>query len=141
LLGGIREMIEGRILVVFGCGGNRDRGKRSDMGRAAAETADRIFMTSDNPRGEDPLAILEQIRVGVEAVPGAGDRARTVSDRGEAVREAVREARPGDVVVVAGKGHETTQTFGDRVEPFDDREAARQALAAVGFTGGCRAGA
>jgi UDP-N-acetylmuramoyl-L-alanyl-D-glutamate--2,6-diaminopimelate ligase len=111
------------------------------MGRAAAETADRIFMTSDNPRGEDPLAILEQILVGVAMVPGAIDRARTVSDRAEAVREAVREARPGDAVVVAGKGHETTQTFGDRVEPFDDREVARQALAAVGFTGGCHAGA
>ncbi len=141
LLGGIREMVDGRILVVFGCGGDRDRGKRSDMGRAAAETADRIFMTSDNPRGEDPQAILEQIRVGVEAVPGATDRARTVSDRAEAVREAVREARPGDAVVVAGKGHETTQTFADRVEPFDDREVARQALAAVGFRGGCHAGA
>jgi UDP-N-acetylmuramoyl-L-alanyl-D-glutamate--2,6-diaminopimelate ligase len=141
LLAGIRGMVDGRILVVFGCGGDRDRGKRSDMGRAAAETADRIFMTSDNPRGEDPLAILEQILVGVAMVPGAIDRARTVSDRAEAVREAVREARPGDAVVVAGKGHETTQTFGDRVEPFDDREVARQALAAVGFTGGCHAGA
>jgi len=141
LLSGIREMAPGRVLLVFGCGGDRDRGKRPAMGRAAAEIADRIFVTSDNPRSEDPLAIVEQIRAGVESVPGAAERTRTSVDRAEAVHEAIREARAGDVVVVAGKGHETTQTFDDRVETFDDREVARRALAAAGYFGGCRAGA
>jgi UDP-N-acetylmuramoyl-L-alanyl-D-glutamate--2,6-diaminopimelate ligase len=144
LLAGIREMVDGRLLIVFGCGGDRDAGKRPAMGQVAAEIADRIFLTSDNPRSEDPKSILDDILVGVAAVSGGRERSRVIPDRAEAVREAIREARAGDVVVVAGKGHETTQTFADRVEPFDDRIVAREALAAVGFEGlqgGCRAGA
>jgi UDP-N-acetylmuramoyl-L-alanyl-D-glutamate--2,6-diaminopimelate ligase len=141
LLSGIREMVEGSVLVVFGCGGDRDRGKRAPMGRAAAENADRLFVTSDNPRSEDPLAIVAQIRSGVESVPGAEERTSIHVDRAEAVHAAIREARAGDAVVVAGKGHETTQTFEDRVETFDDRDVARRALAAAGYCGGCRAGA
>lgn len=141
LLVGVREMVEGRLLVVFGCGGDRDRGKRPAMGRVAAEIADRIFLTSDNPRSEDPRTILDDIGGGVASVSGGSERSRTIPDRAEAIREAVREAGTGDAVVVAGKGHETSQTFVDRVELFDDREVAREALVAVGFGGGCRAGA
>lgn len=144
LLAGIREMVDGRVLVVFGCGGDRDAGKRPAMGRVAAETADRIYLTSDNPRSEDPQTILADILAGVATVSDGSERSRVIPDRAEAVREAIREARAGDVVVVAGKGHETTQTFDDRVEAFDDRIVAREALAAVGFEGlqgGCRAGA
>jgi UDP-N-acetylmuramoyl-L-alanyl-D-glutamate--2,6-diaminopimelate ligase len=144
LLAGIREMVDGRLLVVFGCGGDRDAGKRPAMGRVAAEIADRIFLTSDNPRSENPQAILDEILGGVASVPGGSERSLVIPDRAEAVREAVAEARAGDVVVVAGKGHETTQTFADRVERFDDRVVAREALAAVGFEGlqgGYRAGA
>jgi UDP-N-acetylmuramoyl-L-alanyl-D-glutamate--2,6-diaminopimelate ligase len=141
LLTGVREMVEGHLLVVFGCGGDRDQGKRPAMGRVAAEIADRIFLTSDNPRSDDPRTILDDIGGGVASVSGGSERSRTIPDRAEAIREAVREAGSGDAVVVAGKGHETSQTFVDRVELFDDREVAREALAAVGFGGGCRAGA
>jgi UDP-N-acetylmuramoyl-L-alanyl-D-glutamate--2,6-diaminopimelate ligase len=144
LLAGIREMVDGRLLVVFGCGGDRDAGKRPAMGRVAVEIADRTFLTSDNPRSEDPRKILREILAGVASVPGGSERSRSIPDRGDAIREAVREALPGDVVVLAGKGHETTQTFADRVDPFDDRVAAREALAMMGYDGlqgGCHAGA
>ncbi len=110
------------------------------MGRIAAEGADLVFLTSDNPRGEDPDAILREVEAGVAVVPGGADRCRTIPDRTEAVQAAVASARPGDAVLVAGKGHETTQTKGDHVEHLDDREVAREALASVGFpSGGCRA--
>ncbi len=141
MLEAVREVTAGRILLVFGCGGDRDRGKRPAMGRVAAAGADRLFVTSDNPRGENPRAIVEEIAAGVGAVAGASDRCRVVLDRGEAIALAIREARPGDAVVVAGKGHETTQTFADREERFDDREAAREALRTLGFEKDPRAGA
>jgi UDP-N-acetylmuramoyl-L-alanyl-D-glutamate--2,6-diaminopimelate ligase len=137
----VRELTRGRLTVVFGCGGNRDRGKRFGMGRAAALGADRIVLTSDNPRDEDPESILEEVAAGVAAAPDGSERCRIELDRARAISIAVSGARPGDAVVVAGKGHETTQTLRDRVVPFDDRQAVRSALSALGFRGGSRAGA
>jgi UDP-N-acetylmuramoyl-L-alanyl-D-glutamate--2,6-diaminopimelate ligase len=141
LMDALRNLVEGRTLLVFGCGGERDRGKRPAMGRVAAERADLVFLTSDNPRSEDPLAILREVEAGVSSVAGGAVRCRTIPSRPEAVAVAVSSARPGDAVVIAGKGHESTQTFGDHVVHLDDREVARQALAACGWGGGLRAGA
>jgi UDP-N-acetylmuramoyl-L-alanyl-D-glutamate--2,6-diaminopimelate ligase len=129
----LRPLVPGSVAVVVGCGGERDRGKRPAMGRAAAELADRVVLTSDNPRGEDPLSILRDMEAGVAEVPGAAARTEVVPDRAEAVRRAVTRARSGDAVLVAGKGHETTQTFADRVEPSDDRALVRRALAEMGW--------
>jgi UDP-N-acetylmuramoyl-L-alanyl-D-glutamate--2,6-diaminopimelate ligase len=133
LLGALRPLTRGRLIVVFGCGGDRDRGKRAPMGRSAAECADRCFITSDNPRGEDPRAIVDAVFEGAASVPGGAARCHLDVDRRESIRLAVESAQAGDVVVVAGKGHETTQTIGDRVEPFDDRVEVERALARVGF--------
>jgi UDP-N-acetylmuramoyl-L-alanyl-D-glutamate--2,6-diaminopimelate ligase len=115
----------GRVIAVFGCGGDRDKGKRPEMGRIAALLADEVVVTSDNPRSEDPETILMDVRAGVEA---AGKTARYVVDRREALAEAFRLARAGDVVLVAGKGHETCQVVGGRELPFDDRLVARALL-------------
>jgi UDP-N-acetylmuramoyl-L-alanyl-D-glutamate--2,6-diaminopimelate ligase len=115
-----------RILTVFGCGGDRDRTKRGPMGVAACRGSDLAFVTSDNPRSEDPLAIIADVEAGVRA--SGLQNYKIVPDRGEAVAAAIAEARPGDVVLIAGKGHETTQILRDRTAPFDDREAARAAL-------------
>ncbi len=141
VLAAVRELTVGRLFVVFGCGGNRDRSKRFGMGRAAALRADRIVLTSDNPRREDPLAILSEIEAGVVSVVGAAARSTSCPDRAAAIRIALAEAQSGDAIVIAGKGHETTQTFDGRVEPFDDRDVSRRALAALGFLGGSRADA
>ncbi len=141
VLDAVRELTSGRLLVVFGCGGDRDHGKRFGMGRTAALRADRLVVTSDNPRREDPLAIMREVESGVLSIAGAATRAEFRPDRAEAIRLAVGAARSGDAVVIAGKGHETTQTFDGRVEPFDDREVARRVLAALGYGGGARAGA
>ena len=119
-----RELTRGRLICVFGCGGDRDRGKRPMMGRVAADLADKVYVTSDNPRSESPAKIIDEIMVGIE-----GDvDARIFPDRREAIRNAIEKALPGDVVVVAGKGHEEGQDFGDRVIDFDDRQVAREAL-------------
>ena len=118
----------GRVLVVFGCGGDKDRAKRPEMGRIAAESADVVVVTSDNPRSEDPDAIIAEILGGVPD-PAA---VTVLPDRGEAIHHAAREAREHDVVVIAGKGHETTQTFADRTVPFDDRAVAHEALTELG---------
>ena len=115
----------GRLIVVFGCGGDRDRGKRAPMGRVVNEIADLAIVTSDNPRGEDPMAIIHEVLAGME--PHLAER-RVEPDRRRAIGEAVRIARHGDVVLIAGKGHETTQVVGDRVLEFDDRAIASEAL-------------
>lgn len=115
-----------RLLVVFGCGGDRDRTKRPRMGHTAVQGADLVVITSDNPRSEDPRAIIDEIMAGVP-----DDLRRNVlvePDRATAMEAAFRIAQPGDVVVVAGKGHETTQTIGDQVLQFDDRAVARRIL-------------
>ena len=117
-----RGLTSERVLCVFGCGGDRDRGKRPLMGRIAAELADLAIVTSDNPRSEDPRAIIEEILAGAEA------ELEVEPDRREAIARAIEAAAPGDVVVIAGKGHEQGQQFRDRTVPFDDREVAREAL-------------
>lgn len=115
-----------RLITVFGCGGDRDRSKRGPMGAAAAEASDLVVATSDNPRGEDPVSILREVEGGLRSV--GKENYRIVPDRREAIREALAAAQAGDVVLIAGKGHETTQVLKDRVVPFDDRDAAREAL-------------
>jgi UDP-N-acetylmuramoyl-L-alanyl-D-glutamate--2,6-diaminopimelate ligase len=118
----------GRVLVVFGCGGDRDRVKRPAMGEVATRLADLAVLTSDNPRREDPLAIIEEVRSGV-----ARPEVLVVEpDRRAAIAIALAAARPGDVVVVAGKGHEAVQVTGDEVVPFDDRVVVREELARLG---------
>ncbi len=116
----------GRVLLVFGCGGDRDRDKRGPMGRAAAEGADTVIVTSDNPRSEDPMAIIEAVVAGID--PGYRDGLAIEPDRRAAIATAFRAARPGDLVVLAGKGHEATQTIGTTVHVFDDRTVARELL-------------
>ncbi|MEE9218101.1 MAG: UDP-N-acetylmuramoyl-L-alanyl-D-glutamate--2,6-diaminopimelate ligase [Acidobacteriota bacterium] len=126
-LASLRELTRGRLLCVFGCGGDRDRGKRAPMGAAAAAAADQLFLTSDNPRGEDPLAILREIERGVRRA-SPNRPYEVLPDRAEAIRAAICEARPGDAVLIAGKGHEREQILADRRIQFDDREQARRAL-------------
>lgn len=125
----IRPFTPGRVIVVFGCGGDRDRGKRPLMGAVAAERAEVVVLTSDNPRTEDPKAILAAIEEGVRGAGGkplAGDRGYVVvEDRAEAIALAIDLARAGDTVLIAGKGHETYQILGETKIPFDDREVAR----------------
>ena len=120
------ELSPGRRIVVFGCGGDRDRTKRPIMGRIGTTLADYAVFTSDNPRSEDPEAILREIEAGV---PGARNYT-SEADRRKAIEEAIARARPGDVVVIAGKGHETYQIVGDQVIDFDDRAVAREVLRA-----------
>jgi UDP-N-acetylmuramoyl-L-alanyl-D-glutamate--2,6-diaminopimelate ligase len=117
----------GRVLVVFGCGGDRDPTKRAPMGAVAARLADLAVVTSDNPRTEDPLVIIEAIRRGL----GTATAQRIEADRGAAIAAALKEARPGDLVLIAGKGHETTQIVGDTERPFDDRRVAARLLGAA----------
>ncbi len=128
-----RSIAARRVLVVFGCGGDRDRGKRPLMGGIAARLADRAYVTSDNPRSEDPEAIVAEILAGV---PDERRAATTVEpDRRRAIELAVAEARAGDVVLIAGKGHEQGQTFADHRLPFDDRLVAADALRHLGHAG------
>jgi UDP-N-acetylmuramoyl-L-alanyl-D-glutamate--2,6-diaminopimelate ligase len=117
-----RELSGGRVLCVFGCGGDRDRGKRPQMGRIASELADVAIVTSDNPRSEDPIAIIEEVLAGAVGEP------EVEPDRRAAIERAIELAEPGDVVVIAGKGHELGQEIDGRVTPFDDRDVAREAL-------------
>jgi UDP-N-acetylmuramoyl-L-alanyl-D-glutamate--2,6-diaminopimelate ligase len=120
-----RDLAQSRVICVFGCGGDRDRGKRPLMGRIATELADLAIVTSDNPRSEEPEAIIAEI------LAGAGE-AEIEPDRREAIARAIGEAEEGDVVVIAGKGHEQGQQFAERTIPFDDREVAREALRRLG---------
>ncbi|MBN2027378.1 MAG: UDP-N-acetylmuramoyl-L-alanyl-D-glutamate--2,6-diaminopimelate ligase, partial [Actinobacteria bacterium] len=122
-----REIAPGRVIAVFGCGGDRDRGKRPMMGEIAVREADLAFVTSDNPRSEDPLAIIADIEEGARSVGGGGTYT-VIADRRRAIVAAVLEAEEYDVVVIAGKGHEKGQIFADRVVPFDDVEEAESAL-------------
>jgi len=123
-----RDFTEGRLLTVFGCGGDRDRTKRPLMGEVASQGSDYLFVTSDNPRTEDPDQIINEILTGVSGVDYVA-----IADRREAIWSACRLAKPGDTILIAGKGHETYQIFGTEVHPFDDREVAREALRGLGY--------
>ena len=117
-----------QLIVVCGCGGDRDRTKRPEMAQIAVRYADTAVFTSDNPRHESPEAILDQMAAGLE--PGA--RFLRIADRAEAIRTAVMLSQPGDILLVAGKGHETYQIVGDVKHPFDDREEVRKAFDSFG---------
>ncbi|HUZ66902.1 MAG TPA: cyanophycin synthetase, partial [Beijerinckiaceae bacterium] len=121
-LAALRPLASNRLIVVFGCGGDRDPGKRPIMGAIAARAADLVIVTDDNPRSENAAAIRQAI---LAAAPGAVE----IGERGQAIKEAVRSLEPGDVLVIAGKGHETGQIVGGRVLPFSDHDAVRSALA------------
>jgi UDP-N-acetylmuramoyl-L-alanyl-D-glutamate--2,6-diaminopimelate ligase len=137
--GWLSGQTRGRLRLVFGCGGDRDAGKRAGMGRAAAETGASLYVTSDNPRREDPEEILSGITAGIDTVKGAPARTKRIVDRASAIRAAITEADARDVILIAGKGHETTQTLSDREVPFDDREVAADVLRSLGWGGGSRA--
>ena len=136
LLETARPLATGRLVTVFGCGGDRDRTKRPLMGAVAARLSDLVIVTSDNPRSEDPERIIDEIRRGI-VMPAdrmvskgqKGTPSLAITDRREAIEKAVRDARPGDLLLIAGKGHEKYQVIGDRTQPFDDVEVARAALA------------
>jgi UDP-N-acetylmuramoyl-L-alanyl-D-glutamate--2,6-diaminopimelate ligase len=128
-----RALEPSRVIVVFGCGGDRDRTKRPLMGAAAGELSDFVVLTSDNPRSEDPLAIMNDAMVGL----GRFEVDHIAEpDREKAIRKALGEARDGDLVLVAGKGHETYQILRDRTIPFDDRDVARRILRDFGYRKG-----
>jgi len=122
-----------RVITLFGCGGDRDRTKRPKMGQAAGEGSDFVVATSDNPRSEDPAAILAEIEPGLQST---GVAFTIEVDRTAAIRLALEAAKPGDVVLVAGKGHEKEQIFAGRIIPFDDAEVALSILAELGYREG-----
>lgn len=124
-LEGLRPFVEGRLILVFGCGGDRDPGKRSEMGKVACHGADQVIATTDNPRSEDPAAILEDVREGL-----AGS-AVIVIDRADAIQKAITDAVPGDIVLIAGKGHETYQEVAGIRHDFDDAHVATLAMAGI----------
>ncbi len=141
ILSTLRELSPSRVVTLFGCGGNRDRTKRPEMGQVAARRSDLVVVTSDNPRNEDPRAILDDIVPGLaaegwtEAAPGETPESRqyvVIEDRKAAIGRALELAKPGDTVAIAGKGHEDVQIIGNRRLPFDDRQAVRDALAELG---------
>jgi UDP-N-acetylmuramoyl-L-alanyl-D-glutamate--2,6-diaminopimelate ligase len=120
----------GRVITVFGCGGDRDRTKRPAMGEIAGRLSDSVILTSDNPRSENPLNIINDILVGLRRVDVSY---QVEPDRAAAIRLALTDAHEGDIVLLAGKGHETYQTIGERTIPFDDRETARSVLKELGY--------
>ncbi|MBI5286330.1 MAG: UDP-N-acetylmuramoyl-L-alanyl-D-glutamate--2,6-diaminopimelate ligase, partial [Deltaproteobacteria bacterium] len=133
VLTSLRGLARGRVITVFGCGGNRDRGKRPVMGEVATRLSDITFVTSDNPRWEDPLEITKGIEAGIKTGgKGQGARGRgiytIIPDRHEAIRAAINMADMNDIILVAGKGHEDYQIIGDRKIPFDDVEEVRKAI-------------
>jgi len=123
-----QSFTKGRLITVFGCGGDRDRGKRPIMAEAASQYSDFVIVTSDNPRTEDPDQIIKEVLIGISGVEHVALR-----DRREAIWSACRMAKAGDTILIAGKGHETYQIFGTEVHPFDDREVAREALRGLGY--------
>ncbi len=125
-----RSTAAARVITVFGCGGDRDRAKRPLMGEAAGRGSDFVVLTSDNPRSEDPLAVINDAVVGLQKT---GVKYSVEPDRRKAIELAVNEAGPGDIVLLAGKGHEKVQLTRDGSPPFDDAEVAREALRASGF--------
>jgi UDP-N-acetylmuramoyl-L-alanyl-D-glutamate--2,6-diaminopimelate ligase len=133
LLSTAQAVKTGRIITVFGCGGDRDRGKRPKMGRIAAVYSDVVVVTSDNPRTEDAQGIINEIEPGIKAGLKEAGRGEYVvrPDRREAIETAIRTARAGDLILIAGKGHEDYQIIGTTKHPFDDRVVAREALEAV----------
>ena len=128
-LDALRPQVAGRLLVVLGAGGDRDRAKRPLMGAAAAARAELLVVTDDNPRSEDPADIRAEVLAGARGESRRGE-VREIGDRSDAIAAAVAAARPGDAVVVAGKGHETGQKIGDVTLPFDDAEELAAAIAA-----------
>jgi len=135
VLTALRPLTEGRLIVVFGAGGDRDKGKRPLMGERAVQLADLAWLTSDNPRTEDPVSIIGMVLEGVRRVPGGEGRCRVEPDRSKAIAAAIAAARPGDTVLIAGKGHEAEQIIGSRRLPFDDVQVARDAIRAHGPRG------
>ncbi|MFM9844950.1 MAG: UDP-N-acetylmuramoyl-L-alanyl-D-glutamate--2,6-diaminopimelate ligase [Dongiaceae bacterium] len=133
VLGALRPHTDHRLSVVFGCGGDRDKGKRPQMGEIAERLADDVIVTDDNPRSEDPVRIRAEILAGCK-------NAREIGDRAEAIRAAVGALSAGDILVIAGKGHETYQIVGDKTLPFDDAEVARKAAIALGGSAAGAAG-
>jgi UDP-N-acetylmuramoyl-L-alanyl-D-glutamate--2,6-diaminopimelate ligase len=125
-----RAVTNGKIITVFGCGGDRDPSKRAPMGAAAGSLSDVVILTSDNPRTEDPNKILSDAEVGIR---GTGKSYEKIADRREAIYQAIKQAQAGDLVLIAGKGHEDYQIIGREVFHFDDREVARDALAEIGL--------
>jgi UDP-N-acetylmuramoyl-L-alanyl-D-glutamate--2,6-diaminopimelate ligase len=125
-----RSLKPKRVITLFGCGGDRDRTKRPLMGMAAAELSDYVVLTSDNPRSEDPLDIINDTLVGLRRLDVPH---KVEADRTKALRMAVEEARPGDLILVAGKGHETYQVLRDSTIHFDDREVASEILKEFGY--------
>jgi len=146
-LDALNQIRSGRLITVFGCGGDRDRGKRPVMGEVAAQGSDLAVITSDNPRTENPLMIIEEVEKGVRATgrkkypigdlsPGWDPPGYVViPDRREAIHKAIQSTGPGDVVLIAGKGHEDYQILGNKKVHFDDREEAVEALARIGREG------
>ncbi|MGM0471329.1 MAG: UDP-N-acetylmuramoyl-L-alanyl-D-glutamate--2,6-diaminopimelate ligase [Bacillota bacterium] len=129
-----QDFVEGRIIVVFGCGGDRDRDKRPIMGQVATTLADFAVITSDNPRSEDPKEIIADIQAGIEAegkIEGVDEDYVIIEDRAQAIDYGIQQAESDDLVFIVGKGHENYQTFKDKTVPFDDREVARESLAKV----------
>src|SRR5581483_7127141 len=131
-----RDKATGRVITVFGCGGDRDRAKRPLMGEAAGRGSDFVVLTSDNPRSEDPRAIINDALVGLQK---SGVKYTIEGDRRKAIALAINQARPGDIVLLAGKGHEKVQVTQEGSQPFDDVEVAREVLKAGGFD--CESGA
>ena len=124
VLHALNNLVKGRVLLVFGCGGDRDKEKRPIMGRIAEENSDIFWLTNDNPRSEDPIRIIEDIKAGIKS----GRMFYTQTNRYKAIGEALAEAKSGDIVLIAGKGHEKYQIIKDTIIPFDDRGVAEQIL-------------
>ena len=136
-----REFVKqtgGRVITIFGCGGDRDRSKRPLMGEAAGKGSDFVMLTSDNPRSEDPLAIINDAVIGLQR---SGVKYATEPNRRTAIQTALGEARAGDIVLIAGKGHEQVQVTRTATVPFDDRQVAAEALHALGYDCATAAGA